>query len=255
MDIQAYISSGIIEQYVLGVCTPEEAASLEQMRIQYPEIQDAILEFEQQLEKDLQAGAVLPDTDTDARILAALEQLTEAPIISMPPAEKGKSSVLKWIAAASFILLAASAYIIYSLVQKTKSQQAALDQFKNQPAVTTLPLSDYTILTDKTITPVAMYGVGTHAICRCTMFWDKKTGKAYIIIHHLPQSDDQRDYQLWAYINGKPVSAGIIKDDIRGRFIEMPGIPNGSTEFIVTLENAGGTQEPTIAETYLRGKI
>jgi Anti-sigma-K factor rskA len=240
MDIQAYISSGIIEQYVLGVCTPEEAASLEQMRIQYPEIQDAILEFEQQLEKDLQAGAVLPDTD---------------PVISMPPAEKDKSSVLKWIAAASFILLAASAYIIYSLVQKTKSQQAALDQFKNQPAVTTLPLSDYTILTDKTITPVAMYGVGTHAICRCTMFWDKKTGKAYIIIHHLPQSDDQRDYQLWAYINGKPVSAGIIKDDIRGRFIEMPGIPNGSTEFIVTLENAGGTQEPTIAETYLRGKI
>ena len=100
-----------------------------------------------------------------------------------------------------------------------------------------------------------MYGVGTHAICRCTMFWDKSTGKMYIMIHHLPKSSSAKDYQLWAEVDGKPVSIGIINDEIRGRFIEMPNVPAGSIAFTVTLENAGGTDQPTVTETYLSGKI
>jgi anti-sigma-K factor RskA len=100
-----------------------------------------------------------------------------------------------------------------------------------------------------------MYGVGYHAICRCTMFWDKQTGKMYIMIHHLPKSSEQKDYQLWAMVDGKQVSVGIVQDEIRGRFIEMNNVPAGAVSFMVTLEKAGGTAEPTIAETYLEGKI
>lgn len=73
-----------------------------------------------------------------------------------------------------------------------------------------LPLQDYEVMNNPSITPVAMYGVGYHAICRCTMFWDKKTGKIYLMIHHL-QNPPQKDYQLWATVNGKPVSIGIVQ--------------------------------------------
>ena len=51
MDIIAYIQSGVIEQYVLGLATAEEAAELEQLRVQYPEINDAVLNFEKTLRK------------------------------------------------------------------------------------------------------------------------------------------------------------------------------------------------------------
>jgi anti-sigma-K factor RskA len=118
-----------------------------------------------------------------------------------------------------------------------------------------LPAADFAVMTDRSITPVAMYGVGYHAICRCTMFWDKNTGKAYIMIHHLVPAPDGKNYQLWAMVNGKPVSAGIVNEKIRGRFIEMPNVPETSTAFIVTLENAGGSTTPTESETYLAGKI
>ena len=100
-----------------------------------------------------------------------------------------------------------------------------------------------------------MYGVGYHAICRCTMFWDKQTGKMYMIIHHLPKSSAQKDYQLWAMVDGKPISIGIVQDEIRGRFIEMNNVPAGAVSFIVTLEKAGGTTAPTLDETYLQGEI
>jgi anti-sigma-K factor RskA len=87
------------------------------------------------------------------------------------------------------------------------------------------------------------------------MFWDKKTGKMYVIIHHLPQSSAQQDYQLWAMVNNQPVSVGILQDEIRGRFIEMSNVPADANAFIVTLEKTGGSNQPTLEETYLSGRI
>ena len=87
------------------------------------------------------------------------------------------------------------------------------------------------------------------------MFWDKKTGKIYIMIHHLPKSSSTRNYQLWAEVDGNPVSVGIINDEIRGRFIELTDVPGRANAFTVTLEKAGGNNSPTVSETYLAGKI
>ena len=75
------------------------------------------------------------------------------------------------------------------------------------------------------------------------------------MIHHLPQSSAAKDYQLWAIVNDKPVSVGLIRDDIRGRFSEMTNVPANATGFIVTLENAGGNATPAESEIYLRGSI
>lgn len=257
MDMKAYISSGIIEQYVLGLCTDAEAQELEQLRSLHPELNQAITAFEEALETRLQQEPVLPSTGTDERILFSLSQLNnpdkDTPFQAVPVK---RFNLYKWAAAAALVVLAGSAYLNYALIRKNKEQEIALEKWKEQPqTITSLPPEDYKIITSAGITPVAMYGVGIHAICRCTMFWDKKTGKAYIIIHHLPQTNEQRDYQLWAYIDGKPVSAGIINDAIRGRFIEMQGIPDGATQFSVTLENAGGSATPNEADIYLQGRI
>ncbi|MGH2553945.1 MAG: anti-sigma factor, partial [Chitinophagaceae bacterium] len=77
----------------------------------------------------------------------------------------------------------------------------------------------------------------------------------YFMIHHLPQSSASKDYQLWAIVNGKPVSVGLVRDDIRGRFSEMTNVPVNASGFIVTLENAGGNMTPTESELYLKGTI
>lgn len=256
MNIQEYISSGIIEQYVLGLCSPEEEQELLQLRALHPELHEAIVRFEEELETFMQQQTILPDAATDQKIMSQLASL-QSPVVPMQTTNTPvkQMSWLKWIAAASVVLLLASAYFNYSLMQKTKQQQLVIENAKNKPDTPTLPLADYKILTDRSITPVAMYGVGIHSICRCTMFWDKKTGKAYIMIHHLPQSSNEKDYQLWAMIDGKPVSVGIINDGIRGRFIEMSTIPANATAFAVTLEKAGGNTTPTLEEMYLMGKI
>jgi Anti-sigma-K factor rskA len=247
MDIQPYISSGIIETYVMGLCSPEEELELEQLRTQYPGLDKAIVAYEEAMEKNMLSHSTLPGDAVDERILNTLNILGgQAPVI---PMRAKQSNRLKYAAAAAAaVLLMISGYFNYYLYRQTKKQ----DTVGN---ITTLPERDYKVLNSPTITPVAMYGVGTHAICRCTMFWDKKTGKLYIMIHHLPQSSDTKDYQLWATIEGKQVNVGIVQDNIRGRFIEMNNVPAGATSFIVTLEKAGGNSSPTMEETYLEGKI
>jgi anti-sigma-K factor RskA len=254
MDIKNYISSGIIELYVMGLCSAEEKTELEKLRMQFPELNDVIMKYEKELEEKMQKNITLPSPETDERILKSLDAL-QAPVIDMrgtPPTVR-KMGWLKPAAAASLVLLAVSAFFNYSLNNKNEGLKRDLEAARNIPQ--TLPLADYNILKDPAITPVAMYGVGTHAICRCTMFWDKKTGKMYIMIHHLPQSSTTKDYQLWAMVDGKPVSVGIIQDEIRGRFIEMGNVPAGATAFTVTLEKAGGNSAPTEEETYLAGRI
>jgi Anti-sigma-K factor rskA len=246
MDIKQYISSGIIESYVMGLCTIAEEKELELLRRQYPELDRAILAFEEEMEKNMLQQITLPSIATDKRILDTLTAMKKPAAVIQMPVTKG--NWFKKIAVAASLLLLISAGLNYYLYKQTKKSGIANNN-------SSLPISNYVVLLNPSITPIAMYGVGTHAICRCTMFWDKKTGKMYIMIHHLPKSSATKDYQLWATVDGKEVNIGIVKDEIRGQFIEMDHVPSGATAFSVTLEKAGGNSIPTIEETYLKGKI
>jgi anti-sigma-K factor RskA len=253
MDINSYISSGIIELYVMGMCSIEEEKELEVLRSQHPELNVAIMQYETELEASMQRNSTLPTTIVDERILQSLDSL-QAPVIKITGNTNiKKTNWLQMCAAAAILLLLISSYFNYSFYSKNKKQEKDLQSASR--GIITLPVSDYAVLNNPKITPIAMYGVAPHTICRCTMFWDKATGKMYIMIHHLPKSSTAEDYQLWAEVNGKPVSVGIINDEIRGRFIEMPNVPAGSIAFTVTLEKAGGSTQPTVDETYLSGKI
>lgn len=251
MNSKEYITSGNIEAYVLGLCTPQEKAEAEAMRLQYPEVNEAIAAFEMAVEKEFTGNPSKTNTVLDAKILQSLNAL-QTTELSPTQAPVKRINWFKLAAAAAVVLLIGSSILNYTLYNKTKEQELALADKQNE---TSLPVTDYNILKNPAITPVAMNGVGIHTICRCTMFWDKKTGKAYIMIHHLVPSSPGNNYQLWATVNGQPVSIGLINDKIRDRFIEMPNVPKDASGFSVTLEKAGGSSSPTESETYLVGRI
>ena len=252
MDINNYISSGIIETYVMGLCTTEEKNEMELLRHLHPKLNAAVIQFEIELENNLLQNATEPGNTVDEEILQSLNSL-QTPVVAINTAKTNprKISWYKPVAAAAVLLLAASAFYNYTQYKKINEQQLALQE---KEKYSPLPISDYNILKQPSITPVAMYGVALHSICRCTIFWDKKTGKAYIMIHHLPPSS-KNNYQLWAMVDGKQINVGLINDKIRDRFIEMQNVPAGAISFIVTLEKEGGNTTPTISETYLSGKI
>ena len=252
MDIQEYISSGIIETYVMGLCSPDEEMELEKLRSQYPELDEAIVRHETELEKNMQQNSILPPASVDEKVLSSIQSLGVYPLQAVKESRSAKTNRYNLAIAAAVLLLVGSAlfnFIQFNQNKKLKKELAFGIETKG------LPPEDFAIMTNPTITPVAMYGVGIHSICRCTMFWDKKTGKAYVMIHHLVNSSESRDYQLWAIVDEKPVSVGLIDDSIRGRFIEVSNVPAGAKAFSVTLEKAGGSETPDMGQLYLHGSI
>ncbi|MGF2413344.1 anti-sigma factor domain-containing protein [Ferruginibacter sp.] len=255
MDINNYISSGIIEMYVMGLCSPEESTELELLRSQYPELNTAIIKFEVAFEKNALAATTETGDELDTKILHSLKEL-KIPAIALPSAQPKikKMNWLRAVAAAAVLLLGISSVMNYTLYKKNEAQAFALNEKTNTP-LSTLPQDDYKILRDPAITPVAMYGVAPYTLCRCTMYWDKKTGKAYIMIHHLVPSPQDKKYQLWATVNNKIINVGMVHDEIRDRFIELKNVPAGATAFTLTLEDIKGSPAPTEGQTFLYGSI
>lgn len=257
MNNKDYISSGVVEQYVLGLCSEAEIAEIDMLRKNDPALNEAIINFEIQFEQEMLQHQSLPFSATDDKILAGFREMAEIPVVAVPQPQNQTFSIKRFnrLAVAATLLLGIS--VVFNVIQyfKNESQSQELLANAQQKSPVSLPITDYKILQDPSITPIAMYGVGSHAICRCTMFWDKKTGNVYVMIHHLPKSSEAKDYQLWANVDGKQISVGIINDAIRDRFIEMNNMPAGATSFIVTLEKAGGASVPSENEIYLQGKI
>lgn len=255
MSSKEFIESGILETYVLGLCTPEQEAEVENMRRHYPDVQQAIEVFEKELEQKFLNTATPTTALQDEKVLQLFREESNTSVV---PLTVHKPSGFRWYkiaAAAAILLFGASALLNYILYRENKEQKQELASIKNKGDGKTLPAADFSVLTNQKITPVAMYGVGIHSICRCTLFWDKATGKAYVMIHHLVPAPEGKSYQLWASVNGQDVNAGLLNDKIRDRFIEVSSIPGGATGFRLTLESAGGNTTPTLEETYLVGKI
>ena len=64
MKIQEYIDSGILETFVLGAASEEEVKQLLYMKTKYPEVNEALLQLEQDMEKLAADMAIAPPPGT-----------------------------------------------------------------------------------------------------------------------------------------------------------------------------------------------
>lgn len=71
-NLKAYIESGVLELYVLGDLSPEEALQVEEMASQHPEVRDEIAAIEQAMEQYAMQNAVEPSADVETRLFEKL---------------------------------------------------------------------------------------------------------------------------------------------------------------------------------------
>ncbi len=81
VNIELYIQSGIVESYVLGLASPGEVAEFEQLLPHFPELKEALSDFEYQLELFAIDHEVPPPPGSRERIEA---RLRETPSVRPP---------------------------------------------------------------------------------------------------------------------------------------------------------------------------
>lgn len=276
MDIQEYIQSGIIESYALGMASPAEAAELEMLAQQHPEIMQAVHAFSDLLEKNSQQSSVQPPAELKSKIFAALEDefaaepekdhKHQAPVISISGNESAGHAMRyswKYIAAASLIMFAVSGalniyyYNNYKSVN-TKYQALLIDKTNLQASndVYQTKLKNYQNSIDILQTPgikeIKMAGVAGKENNLATVFWNEKTSEVYFFDNNMQQVPTGKQYQLWAIVNGAPVDAGVI--GTCDGLCKMKNI-SGAQAFAITLEKEGGSPTPTLTDMFVLGKV
>ncbi|WP_114791555.1 anti-sigma factor [Niabella yanshanensis] len=270
MNIKEYIQSGIIESYVLGLADAEERAELEQLRMQHPEIEQAISLFEQELERSATQNAVPVHSDIKANLFDKLglkpnaepAPITEDPKVVLPESG-GKTPLIKYLAAAAVILFVISAgFNIYTYNRyknlEAENRQLALqrDQLyaNNNTIQTRLDELDKNmqLISGPDMLKVALSGVAGKESSQAVVYWNKNSKDVYLVAKALPQAPKGKQYQLWALMDGKPIDAGVLGDC--NTVCKLKNIQNAQA-FAITLENEGGSPTPNLEQLYVMGKI
>lgn len=209
MNTQEYISSGIVESYVLGLASEEERREFEGMCNQYPEVLAARTAFEIALENQAMQNAIAPSADVKSKIFDTIN--SSAKVVSIAEAPVKKINWFKYAAAASVILLAGSLYYNYSLTEKNKKLSG---DYNNTLAELNSIKKDVQILTDKSeIKMASLKGTEVSPQSYTTVYWDSTSHDVYLLINNLPKPPSDKQYQLWAFLDGKPIDVGFISND------------------------------------------
>jgi hypothetical protein len=277
VDIQSYISSGAIESYVLGLSDAAEIAEITALRLEYPQIEAAILAFEKSIENQALKSASQPVPEMKQVLMNRLKtefaQIdpamavvntvtpTSSPVIPINP--PNTSGIFKYLSVAAMVLLVASAglnFYFYQAFQNANNRYSALLIQKNSleanmNGVQTKMLDMYQsmqMMGDPAMVKVMLPGTKGKEQNMATVYWDSKSKDVYLLANKLPQPQSNYQYQLWAMVDGKPVDAGMISDC--AGLCKLKNIPRAEA-FAITLETMGGSPAPNMDQLLVLGKV
>jgi anti-sigma-K factor RskA len=267
---QEYILSGIVESYVLGLASEEDSIEFERMCDAHSEVRAARNAFELQLEQSLLQQKLEPPRELKSRIFSeiGMEKDEQSPrIYPVKPTLIPRKGFLRYVAAASLILLAGSVLLNLYLLNEYKRSIA---QYKELVATQTqvaganqilqTKLENYenalSLMKNPLMAIVKMPGVATSPAptSLATVYWNTESKEVYLLVNRLPAPVSDKQYQLWAIVDGHPVDAGIIDMNSGVSFVKLKTIPKADA-FAITLEKKGGSITPTMEAMYVMGKV
>lgn len=279
MDIQAYISSGIIENYVLGATTPEENTEIERLAVKHLEVAQEIEASQQALLSYALSFEQAPPAQLRDQVLGKLDELAteenksqentgivkEVTTNSQKDPEKRLRPVKTYMVAASFVLLLASfsanVYFYNQWTQTKDNLRVALadkqlmaKNLKTQTTKGTIAEEELALLKAPHTASVTLASVKGAPPCSAKVYWNTKTKYVYIDASELPTPPKNKQYQLW-YIDGKnTVDAGVFDMGTKAtRLQKLKLVPNAQA-FAVTLEKYGGVPKSE-GDLYALGKM
>ncbi len=268
MNLKDFISSGIIENYLLGTATQQEIDLLNDMKQKFPEVNDEINKLENTLIKVAEFGQPALNAQIKEKIFLSIQSTEKTSSNgngqTKSMANKERLLFYKYSIAAAITLLIASSimnFLFFNRVNSMKSELVNLNNEKNQMAgqMESLQMSlqgieeQMAVLTDTSNQTILLKGLGISPNALAKVFWNDHSNEVYLMIHQLPEPPAGKQYQLWAIVDGKPTDAGVF--DLGGRTLQKMKNISTPQAFAVTLENQGGSKVPTMEAMYLLGNV
>lgn len=263
MNVEAYISSGILEAYALGELSEHERAEVEKNLAQYPELKKELASIEEAQERFFMSEAVAPRSIVKEKLFRQLDA-GSGKTVELKPA-KSDLTPWKFAVAASITVALISSFLAYNYWNKWKATESDLTQliaqnqrvaqdYNNVNSRLDSLEKDLNIINNPSFNRVVMKGTPNAPSAMASVYWNKQTQEVYLTIQDLRQIPQGHQYQLWAIIDGKPVDAGVFDINFDG-LLKMKAVPAGAAAFAVTIEPRGGKPTPTLETTQVVGNV
>jgi hypothetical protein len=248
MNIIEYIESGILEQYVIGSLSPKEIEEVEQMIQQYPEVKEEVSKIELTLEKLSKSQGIKPGLSEDQLVknIKGNSNIPDAHVNSV------FSKIWPYISLLALVL-SLGAYFWktntcneceHKLEHVTKVMEVSDNNNKllqEQIKILTSAKTEKIVLAGTKLSPDAYAAIII------------SEDNIYLSSQGLPDPAKEKQYQLWALKDGKPISMGVF--DIKvDSLIEIQNVA-GAQAYAITLEPKGGVESPTLDQMYVMGAV
>ncbi|MEM6262936.1 MAG: anti-sigma factor [Bacteroidota bacterium] len=270
MDIPSYIASGILEAYVLGEVSPEEAREVACLTEIYPELKAELEALQQGMEGFARQFDQAPPAALKGRIMTALDEEAKSTEARIPPVssntpliseeeEKRKAGIPLYlqIAAAVGVLLlgiwlgnqlnSPELETLNQQVAELSTQQESLEKKLSSQSQELALLADPA----NQLIELAPQPIAGNATVR--VLWQPDAKSTFLVNSTLPDLKDDQDYQLWALVDGTPVDLGVLPRRGEG-LTQMASIENPDA-FAITLEPKGGSKVPTLTQLMVIGEV
>lgn len=252
MDIKKYISSGILENYVLGLVSEIERQEVEKNLLQYPAIKSELDKIEDAVEQYAQTKGIQPP----AGLLEVIMQNIRAE--DNPPKVIQKTGVNKaWMVAAILTSILSLLFLWFFFQKSNELEQNKLENSILKDNCDTKEerlLAEIEILRNTGGSVIAMNGTDNAPDALTKVYWNEEKQTAYLDIVNLPTPPADKQYQLWAIVEGTPVDMGVFDIDPTDTLVPAPFIENPAA-FAITLETLGGNPTPNLDELVVIGNI
>lgn len=281
MDINEYIASGSVENYVLGTASEQERQEVECMSHIYPEIKSALTAYQLGIEHLALSQSSPPPLDLKQRVLAQIkgelqDGEKQTKLISIEKSRKQSSSTFyKLIAAASIVLLLGGGFYAYEINSDLNNAELEIsnndkafgemvldyNELNQSKSVIVHELEDLTeqmdFIRDENTEKVTLKGTAGYSDNMATVFWNESFKKVMLDVQNMPSTTSEESYQLWVLVGGQPIDMGVF--DHNSSVGSLGLLEMKSTEkadaFAITREPKGGSESPTLAQLHVLGTI
>jgi anti-sigma-K factor RskA len=281
LNIEEYISSGILEAYVLGQLDAIESAKVDEIARQYPLVREELNIIESAFENYANAHAVAPAPDVKKKVFEKLfgegteidntihsnfkENKDTTPVISI----SSRNQFYKSLIAASVTIAIISLFAAFYFRHKWRLAENSLValQQENSTLASTYNQVKYSSeqkikdqeklvssLLDTNSRLIKLKGLPTSPNSNALVVWNKSSKEVLINVKSLPAAPSDQQYQLWALDNGVPIDAGVFEVTDSLQLQKLKTI-NSAQAFAVTLEKRGGSVSPTLSSMVVMGAI
>ena len=265
MNKDQFLTSGLLEQYALGITSEEESALVEQYLSTSPEVRSEYTSMRKALDQYAKQYAIQPPEVLRDRVMEAVDHQhgrSQDYNEPLPSGSKGGLSQFGWsrlLTYPAILLMGVGLFLLDrkadGLQQELSAQTILLDACQEEKANLESSSTLFAFLKHGQTQQVSIKGTQLSPKMRLIAYWNEATSKAYLNPVNLPAPPKGKQYQIWADVNGKMISVGLLNRKLPLDQLATISFIEKAESLNLTLEPEGGSEEPTVSLLVANGII